>query len=498
MTKQVILGKFNDKPIRFSGKRVMASLPKKDTRRVLIVSSHPLFGQGIRRLLEGRGDVDVRVVGMVSDVEQAVAALKTATPDLVVVDYDDERVNRDEFLAHFVEGAGELRVVLLSLKEGGSEAIVYDRRNLAAAQIDDWLKEWTYSERVVLQVVGEKNQRRANMKHFISAALLVGILTVVSVFALDRAQLLPVAASAQAGPIDQLFGLHFRIIAFLFALIVGLMLYSILVFRRKSGDDTDAEHIEGNTTLEVFWTIIPLGAVIYVAYLGATILGDITRPDPRPLEVKVIASQWSWRFEYPEWGLISSELVLPANKQALLKMISTDVIHSFWVPEFRVKQDILPGGDNMMRELRVTPNLEGEYKVRCAEMCGTLHANMEAPVIVVSQTNFETWVEEQSQVVPEDPIDRGRFWAQQYGCLACHSIDGTPLIGPTWQGVYMHEVLLDDGTTVIADEAYLYESIVNPGAQIVSGFANLMPAAIAEDMTDEQIAEVIEFIKSLE
>jgi cytochrome c oxidase subunit 2 len=336
------------------------------------------------------------------------------------------------------------------------------------------------------------------MKHFVSAALLVVVLTVAGLLALDRAQLLPVAASAQAGPIDQLFGLHFRIIAFLFALIVGLMLYSILVFRRRSGDDTDAEHIEGNTKLEVFWTVIPLGVVIYVAYLGAMILGDVTRPDPRALEVKVIASQWSWRFEYPQWGLVSSELVLPSNKQAVLKMISTDVIHSFWVPEFRVKQDILPGGDEMVRELRVTPNLEGEYKLRCAELCGTLHANMEAPVKVLAQTDFDAWVEEQSQVVPENPIDRGRYWAEQYGCLACHSTDGSPLIGPTWQGVYMHEVLMEDGSTVMADEAYLYESIVNPGDQIVSGFANLMPAAIAEGMTEEQIDEVIEFIKSLE
>jgi cytochrome c oxidase subunit 2 len=476
----------------------MPSLPLKDSRRVLIVSSHPLFGKGLRRLLEERGDIDVQVVGMVSDVEEAVAALKTYTPDLVVVDYDDERVNRDEFLAHFMEGAGQLRVVLLSLKEGGSEAIVYDRRNMAAAQIDDWLKEWTYSEKVVLQVNGDHNKRRANMKHFVSAVVLVMVLAVVGILAVDRAQLLPVAASAQAGPIDELFGLHFRIIAFLFALIVGLMLYSIFVFRRKGGDDTDAEHIEGNTKLEVFWTLIPLGVVIYVAYLGAAILGDVTRPDPRALEVKVIASQWSWRFEYPDWGLVSSELVLPSNKQAILKMISTDVIHSFWVPEFRVKQDILPGGDDMVRELRVTPNLEGEYKVRCAELCGTLHANMEAPVKVMALADFEAWVEEQSQVVPEDPIDRGRYWAQQYGCLACHSIDGSPLIGPTWQGVYMHEVLLEDGTTVMADETYLYESIVNPGAQIVSGFANLMPAAIAAEMTDEQITEVIEFIKSLE
>jgi cytochrome c oxidase subunit II len=470
----------------------------KDSRRVLIVSSHPLFGKGLRRLLEERGETDVQVVGMVSSVEEAVAALQSVNLDLVIVDYDDEKVNRDEFLARFVESAGQLRVVLLSLKEGGSEAIVYDRRSLAAAQIDDWLREWTYSGKTESRVVKETDKRRSNMRHFFFAAALVMVITVVGVLGLERVQLLPVAASAQAGPIDQLFTLHFRIIAFLFALIVGLMLYSIVVFRRRPGDDSDGEHIEGNTKLEVLWTIVPLAVVIYVSYLGAVILGEVTRPDPRPLEVRVIASQWSWRFEYPEWQLTTNELVLPVNKQVLLKMVSTDVIHSFWIPEFRVKQDILPGGEDKVRELRVTPNLEGEYVLRCAEMCGRLHANMEAPVVVLSQANFDSWVMEQSQAVPEDPVERGRFWAQQFGCLACHSTDGTPLIGPTWQGVYMHEVALEDGTTVIADEEYLYESIVNPGAKIVQGFPNIMPANIADDMTEEQIAEVIEFIKTLE
>jgi DNA-binding NarL/FixJ family response regulator len=115
-------------------------------RRVLIVSSHPLFGQGMRSLLHDRKKADVLVTGIVSSVDDAVAAILSQKPDLVIVDYDDERVNRDEFLARFVEGDSRLRVVLLSLKDGGSKAIVYDRRALAAAQIDDWLNEWKYAE----------------------------------------------------------------------------------------------------------------------------------------------------------------------------------------------------------------------------------------------------------------------------------------------------------------------------------------------------------------
>jgi cytochrome c oxidase subunit II len=334
------------------------------------------------------------------------------------------------------------------------------------------------------------------MKHFFIAVGLVIVLTVIMLVFFSQVPLLPEAASLQAAPIDWLFKFHFIVIAVLFSLIVGFMIYSIIVFRRRAGDESDGDHIESNTNLEIIWTLAPLAFVIFVAYLGAVILGEVESPDPRPLNVNVIASQWSWRFEYPESLVTSNELVLPVNQQVRLRMISTDVIHSFWVPEFRVKQDILPGGENMTRELRITPSQEGEYVLRCAEMCGQLHANMLAPVIVVTEPEFETWLVEQAAAVPEDPIDRGRLWSQQFGCLACHSTDGTTLIGPTWQDLYMHEVELDDGQVVIADEAYLLESILDPGAKVVAGFPNIMPD-LSDQLSDEQIADIIEFIKSL-
>lgn len=500
---------------------------KTDTpQRVLIVSSHPLFGQGLRILLRERKEPDVEVVGIVKSVDEAVAAIDRVNPDLVIVDYDDGRVNRDEFLARFVEGARRLRVVLLSLKEGGSEAIVYDRRTLAASQIDDWLTEWNFAEKPSASLAGQAakemeqpglhdpsrtgrsllktlmnqdrviDQRSSNMKHLLSAVVLVIVLSVVMVLTFTQLPLLPAAASLQAQPIDQLFNLHFVLIGVLFSLIVGFMLYSIIVFRRKPGDDSDAEHIEGNTRLEVLWTLAPLAAVIYFSYLGAVALGEVERPDPRPLEVDIVASQWAWRFEYPASQLISNELVLPVNQQVRFRMVSNDVIHSFWVPEFRVKQDILPRGNNMTRELRVTPSEVGEYTLRCAEMCGELHARMEAPVRVVSTNEFAAWLEETAAMVPEDPIDRGQYWTRQFGCTACHSVDGTRIIGPSWRGVYGHEVQLQDGSVVIADEAYLYESITDPSAKIVAGYQNLMPN-LSDQMTEEQIQEIIEYLKTL-
>ena len=474
-------------------------------RRVLIASSHPLFGQGLRNLLKERREADVVVVGMVSNLEQALAALERLSPDLVIVDYDDEVLNRDEFLARFVEGEKKLRVVLLSL-QSAQDAIVYDRRTLAASQIDNWLEEWTYAEdaqvslgRPLTKSGGANSKvsnRRSDMKHLVIAAILVLVVTALLIVGLDNVRLLPESASAQAVPIDNLFDLEFKVIAFLFSLIVVFMLYSIIVFRRRRGDLTDAAHIEGDGRLEVVWTLAPLITVLYFAYLGGHSLAETMRPDPRPLEISVIGSQWSWRFEYPDTGIVSSEMIVPVNKQALLRLSSTDVIHSFWVPEFRVKQDALPGGKEFIRDLRITPTLTGDFKVRCAELCGLQHAYMEAPVRVLSQEDYSAWVAEQTHV-SDDPVERGQLWAEQYGCIACHSTDGTPLVGPTWQGVYGHEVTLEDGSTAIADDAYLYESIRDPGAKIVQGFANLMPPNIAAEMTDDQIADVIEFIKSL-
>ncbi len=473
--------------------------------RILIASSHPLFAQGLNSLMQKRPEMDTVVVGMVSTIKEAVEALKDLRPDLVIVDYDDEQVNREEFLARFVEGEGRLRVVLLSLKEGGDEAIVYDRRTMAASQIEDWLEVWSdingksspfpeQPERLNEEQAQPK--RRSSMRHFIVAGLLVIILTVGSILLLTNIRLLPEAASLQAIPIDNLFQFDFIAIAVLFSLIVGLMVYSIVVFRRRKNDMSDGPHIEGNTKLEVVWTLVPLGFVLFLAYFGSAALGKTQAADPKPLRVDVVGSQWSWRFDYPDYGIISTDLMLPVDKQALLTLSSTDVIHSFWVPEFRVKQDALPG-DDFERELRVTPNLIGDYKVRCAELCGKLHYDMLAPVKVVSQKDFDAWVLSQTQPLSDDPVVRGEMIAQQFGCLACHSVDGSQLVGPTWKGVFGSSETLEDGTSMLVDRNYLFKSIRDPGIQIVAGYQNLMPESIAESLSDEQIEDVIAFIESL-
>lgn len=472
-------------------------------QRVLIASSHALFGQGLRSLLQSRPEADVEVVGVVSSLEEAIQSLNQLKPDLVIVDYDDKELNREEFLAHFVEGEKRLRVVLLSLQDG-EEAIVYDRRTLAAAQIDDWLEQWsdTRTPKQTQEIQDREedkgaNSRRGNMRHLIIAGILVVVVTALLIVGLGQVQLLPEQASLQAVPIDNMFDLEFKVIAFLFALIVVFMVYSIVVFRRKPGDNTDAKHIEGNTRLEVVWTIIPLITVLAFAFMGSQALAETQRIDPRAVEVNVTGLQWSWSFEYPELGIVSDKLVLPVGKQALLHLSSADVIHSFWVPEFRVKQDALPGGDEFVRDLRITPSQIGEYKVRCAELCGRLHAYMENPVIVLSQADYDAWVAQETGL-PEDPVERGQRWYTSFGCNACHSIDSTAGVGPTWQGLFGTQRPLADGSTVTVDEAYITESILNTNAKIAEGFApNLMPQNFGERMSEAQIQDVIEFIKSL-
>lgn len=484
--------------------------PKK--RRVLIASSHGLFAQGLRSLLRERQATGVEVVGVVTNLEQAMAALETLNPDLIIVDYDDEILNRDEFLARFVEGEKKLRVVLLSLQSAG-EAIVYDRRTLAASEIDDWLEEWSTTDDGKVIFIddreasntapngrGKMKKRSNNLIHVIIAAVLTVISTVVVFYILQHIRLLPPEASQQAVSIDNLFKGEFAVISFLFSLIVVFMVYSIVVFRRRRGDTTDAGHVEGNPKLEITWTVLPLITVFVFAIWGGQSLRDVTKPEPRPLVVNVIGQQWSWRFEYPQDGgskIVSDKLYLPVDKPVLFRLSSVDVIHSFWVPEFRVKQDALPGGESFVRPLRVTPTKIGTYKLRCAELCGRQHTTMVSDVLVVSQADFDSWVAEQSGV-SADPVVRGQKVAQTFGCLACHSVDGSALVGPSWKGAFGEQVQLADGTTVTADEAYLRESIVNPNAKVVTGFQpGIMPQNFATQMSDQQISDVIAYIESL-
>ncbi len=559
----------------------MNSLNKPESlHKVLIVSSHPLFGKGIRHLLETHHGKPVEVIGIVKNLEDAIHSIQEYQPDLVVVDYDDEAVNRDEFLVRFVGSESQLRVVLLSLKEGGSNAIVYDRRNLAASQIDEWLQEWTAApqnppasnKRQVSILRSGQRIMKTNFKHVIGVLIFIAILTIFGLIVLQSDQLLPEAASLQALPIDGLFSLEFKATAVLFGVIIGALIYSVLFFRRKPGDTEDPIYQKGDLSLNITWVVIPVGAlffffilkvspaferlygkifseralsfdwaaailsvlfglilffilfgtrssrssqeqnakensrlelawislplglVLLLSFAGSDALAQTLRKDPKPLVVNVTGQQWSWSFEYPEQGIVSDELVLPVNKQVLLKLTATDVLHSFWVPEFRVKQDLVPGEE---KELRITPSKEGSFLLMCAEICGTRHAYMNAAVSVKNSQDFDAWVAGQMMPASDNPAERGKSWFAKFGCKSCHSVDGSVGVGPSFKGLFGKTEELADGTIVVVDEAYLMDAIRQPGKQLVEGFSNIMPAGTENKISDQQLVDIIEFIKTL-
>ncbi len=343
------------------------------------------------------------------------------------------------------------------------------------------------------------------MIHLLIVGVLVVISTLVLGLFLNQPSILPVEASQQAVTVDSLFHIHFWFIAFFTSLIVVFVVYSVIVFRRRKGERGDGVYMEGNQRLEIFWTLIPIAIVLWLAVTGARSLADVERRDPKAITVDVFAAQWSWRFQYqvttPDGtvtAVASDTLVLPKNQQVVLRLHSQDVIHSFYVPEFRVKQDVLPGGEEFTRELRITPDLDGVFKVRCAELCGQGHYSMQAQVRVVEASEFQAWLQQQVATCTLSDAECGQRWAQTFGCQGCHTTDGTPKVGPTWLGLFGSQVQLTDGSTVTADEGYLGKSIVAPNLQVVAGFQpNIMPQNFDTLLSEQQINQIIAFIESL-
>lgn len=312
----------------------------------------------------------------------------------------------------------------------------------------------------------------------------------------------PELASVQGETVDWLLRLEFTIAAFFFALCVVFFCYALFAFRRRTGDKGEGLHFHSNTALEIAWTFIPLVIVLSIAFLGFQNLSVLGFEEgTETMEIEVTGFQWAWRFHYPEQpemgisqAITTTELYLPIDQPIHFTTHTDDVIHSFWIPELRTKADAIPGRIN---ELNLTPSVLGSYEVRCAELCGTDHAGMISPAEVVEQNDFVAWVDNEIAIA-NDPSLKGLAVAKQYGCIGCHSPDGTELAGPTWQGLYESERVFDDGTEVIADDDYLRDSILYPNEQIVEGYAaNIMPMDFGERMTPEEIEEVILYIHGL-
>jgi len=310
---------------------------------------------------------------------------------------------------------------------------------------------------------------------------------------------LPTQASAQGASVDAMLRFLFSLASFFFALVFSFIVYSVIAFRRRPGDAADAKPIHGNTALEIVWTLVPLAIVIGLGVFGAGQVLELDGPAAeQEMPVEATGMQWAWSFYYPDYGFTAAELVLPVDRPVLFRLYSVDVIHSLWIPQFRMKMDAIPGIENHQR---ITPTELGEYSAVCAELCGTAHAYMETKVRVVTAAEFQAWTVEQQLAAGcvGTIADQRTQLATDMGCLGCHSIDRHhSLNGPTFRGLYNSRRLLEDGSTVVADDEYLRNAILLPGAQVVKGYPNVMPKDYRERLSAEQLQTLVDYLKSLE
>jgi cytochrome c oxidase subunit 2 len=212
-------------------------------------------------------------------------------------------------------------------------------------------------------------------------------------------------ASKEKAPIVTLFNVMIVLSSLVFSVVMVMMIYALWKFRAKPGDESDGEPIHGNTRLEIIWTVVPTVIVLFGGVYSTIVLNDIEAKatDGPTMEVDVTAQQFAWKFDYPEQGVTSNELHVPDGTQLELHLNALDVLHSFWVPEWGIKRDLVPGadepgGDEIDNVVRVTPDEEGTYSVVCTELCGWGHATMRAAAVVESQDSFDTWAKEQAKL----------------------------------------------------------------------------------------------------
>ena len=307
---------------------------------------------------------------------------------------------------------------------------------------------------------------------------------------MDGSFWLPDGASTLAPEIDSLFYFVTWASAILFFGVMAAMVYFAYRYRRREELEVPSP-VEPSKVVEVTWIVLPTILVLVVFNWGFRVFIKQGVAPPDSYEIQVRASMWKWDFEYPDGTISTGELHVPVDRPVRLVMSSADVLHSFFVPEFRAKQDVLP---DRYSSVWFTATRQDTFNVFCTEYCGTGHSAMLATVIVGSQNDFEDWL--QSAGAAEDlplPELGARLWEQQM-CVQCHSTDGSPGIGPTVLGLYGSTETLADGSTVDVDENYLRESILEPGAKIVQGYQNVMPPAYGS-LSERQVSALIAFIQ---
>jgi cytochrome c oxidase subunit 2 len=302
---------------------------------------------------------------------------------------------------------------------------------------------------------------------------------------------LPGATGISGRIVDNVFLYILAICIFLLALITFFMVYFVIRYRREK--HPQPADIEGSIWLEITWTVIPTLIVLTMFYYGLTGFEFLKKVPPGAMVVKVVARQWSWLFQY-ENGIQDGELRVPVGKPVKLLLTSKDVIHGFYMPAFRIKQDVVPG---MTNYLWFQPTQTGTFDVLCSQYCGLEHSHMLTKIVVLPEEEFTKWYEgKKGKIATKEPLPGYKLY-QEKGCVGCHSTDGSPRVGPSFKGLFgKTEKVTTAGKeqTVVVDEAFIRRFILDPNMEHVEGYPPIMPKI---SLTNEELAALVDYIKSL-
>jgi cytochrome c oxidase subunit 2 len=304
--------------------------------------------------------------------------------------------------------------------------------------------------------------------------------------------LFPESASTISGRIDALYFFLVGVSFFFSAIIFFLVIFFALRYRRRSESERP-KPIHGDLRLELVWTLIPLGLAMIMFVWGANLFFVYAKVPSDALEIFVVGKQWMWKLQHLEGKREINELHVPVGYPIKLTMTSEDVIHSFYIPAFRVKMDVLPGRySNLWFQATKT----GEYHLFCAEYCGTKHSAMIGKVVVMDPWEYEKWLGITVSADQGESLEEiGKALFNQLGCQTCHKADPTAR-GPSLGGIFGSSVQLKNGKSIIADEGYIRESILNPNAKIVAGYTPVMPTYTGQ-INEEQLMQIIAYLKSI-
>ena len=285
--------------------------------------------------------------------------------------------------------------------------------------------------------------------------------------------------------------------------VIATMIIFLFKFKRGKSNQV-AEHVHGSVAMETAWIVLPTILSLVVFTWGFKAFMTMTQPPKNAYEIRVNARKWAWDFEYPNGYIATNDLFVPSNRPVKLIMSSDDVLHSFFVPTFRVKHDVVPGRYTTVwftatHETGLPPEGEdpqGYIQIYCTEYCGTGHSAMLARLWVLPQDEYDKWLAGAASAGDDLPLpELGLKTFGAKACLGCHTVDGAAGIGPSMKGLFGRTETLADGTTVEVDENYLRESILVPAAKVVEGFQPIMPPI---PLTDREVEGLIEYIKTLE